>query len=127
MDEPLALPILVDTARWFEGRHDFASFRSMGSSARTTTRQVFTSRWEICQGGRALIYRVGANGFLYHMVRLMVGAMLEAARTGNTGNITQALNNPGSATRMNKLAPPQGLILERIEIDDKWFRAIEEG
>ncbi len=127
MDEPLALPILVDTARWFEGRHDFSSFRSTGSSARTTIRQVFTSRWDVSQGGRALIYRVGANGFLYHMVRLMVGAMLEAARTGQTGNIAHALTNPGPTTRMNKLAPPHGLVLERIEIDGKWFRSIEEG
>ncbi|MHB1954904.1 MAG: tRNA pseudouridine(38-40) synthase TruA [Sulfobacillus sp.] len=115
VDYPLSWSLLQQTAAWFEGVHDFRSFRSSGSSARTTTRNVYTSRWEMAQAGSLWIYRVGANGFLYHMVRLMVGAMLEAAKKGRTDRIRAALENPGAFTQITTIAPAGGLVLERIE------------
>jgi tRNA pseudouridine38-40 synthase len=65
-------------AALFPGRHDFASLRSAGGSARTTVRTVFAS--EVCWEGSTLVYETEADGFLRKMVRSMVGGLVEAGR-----------------------------------------------
>lgn len=113
LDGPLDWSVLQQTASWLEGWHDFWAFRSEGSSARTTERQVLSSGWHQEFGGKLWCYRVVANGFLYHMVRIMVAAMIAAARSGNAGRIRQGLLEP----RVGKVAAPapaQGLMLEWI-------------
>ncbi len=116
VDEPMAWDYLQEAARLFEGSHDFSGFRSEGSSAKTTQRDVYTSTWEMGQEGRLWIYRVGANGFLYHMVRLMVAAMMDAAKSGSLRALNEALDSPTPQNRAKKLAPARGLVLERIDI-----------
>lgn len=122
VDEPLEWGLLQEAAQLFEGLHDFSGFRSEGSSAKTTHRHVYTSYWEMSQSGRLWVFHVGANGFLYHMVRLMVAAMMDAAKTGSLRAITEALDIPTPHNRMKKLAPACGLTLARIDIRrEAWY------
>jgi tRNA pseudouridine38-40 synthase len=127
VDEPLGWQRLQEAARLFEGVHDFAGFRSEGSSAKTTRRDVYTSHWEMAYEGRLWIYRVGANGFLYHMVRHLVAAMMDAAKTGSLRAINAALESPGVATKVKKLAPASGLTLERIDIRPESWHQLSNG
>lgn len=116
---PMNWARLVEAAQLLEGCHDFWAFRSEGSSAVTTVRRVLSSRWLIEEGGRIWRYQVVATGFLYHMVRIMVGAQLAAAASGDLGPIIQALSVP----RAGKIGPPvhaKGLMLD-------WVRYREEG
>lgn len=66
----------------FEGRHDFASLMSSGSSVRTSVRTVLRSeaRFEGPADGRTLVYEVEAEGFLRKMVRSLVGALVAVGR-----------------------------------------------
>ncbi|HVB79911.1 MAG TPA: tRNA pseudouridine(38-40) synthase TruA [Candidatus Binataceae bacterium] len=92
--EPLDLVAMNAAAAAFVGEQDFAAFRSLGSAERTTVRRVELSRWrrenephadEPHKDERHLIYRVEANGFLRHMVRTMVAAMVEVGRGKSAG------------------------------------------
>jgi tRNA pseudouridine38-40 synthase len=80
--DPLEIDAMNAAARAFPGTHDFAAFRTLGSGEKTTTRRVIASEWR--RDGEMLIYRVEATSFLRHMVRTMVGAMVDAGR-GRTG------------------------------------------
>ncbi|MBX5467853.1 MAG: tRNA pseudouridine synthase A [Firmicutes bacterium] len=107
--------VLEAAARAFEGEHDFWAFRSEGSSAKTTVRRVLVSRWEREADGAIWRYRVVANGFLYHMVRKMVGAQVRAALAGDWTPIRTALADP-RAGKMRELAPAEGLVLDWVRM-----------
>lgn len=68
-------------ARLLEGEHDFAAFSSTGSSVKTTVRTVYSVETapgrRICGRGAGVYIDVCGNGFLYNMVRIMAGALLD--------------------------------------------------
>lgn len=78
MVDPLDLEALQRGASGLLGTHDFASLRSNGSNTETSVRTILRSEWQ--EEGADLVYRVEADGFLYKMVRTIVGTLLEAGR-----------------------------------------------
>ena len=98
------------------GEHDFAAFMSAGSTMERTVRTVFRSEWT--RDGRYLYYDVSANGFLYNMVRILVGTMLEIG----SGKLPQdAIARAIASKRRDDAgatAPPQGLALMRVQYED---------
>ena len=111
-------PYILDEARMarmarvFEGEHDFTAFAASDvrdAEGKSKVRTVFTSSLER-EGGR-LIYRVRGSGFLKHMVRNIVGTLIEAGR-GNLPDITSL------PARCGATAPAKGLFLVRVEYDD---------
>ena len=74
----LDLAAMHEAAAHLAGTHDFASLRSAGSATETTVRTVLASEW--IEDGAELIYRIEADGFLYKMVRTIVGGLLEVGR-----------------------------------------------
>ena len=112
-------PYPVDEARMlaaagrFEGEHDFAGFAASAGQAATTVRTVFSSVLE--RTGDKLIYRVRGSGFLMHMVRLMVGTLIEVGK----GNISEErleamIAGDGKAIFM---VPARGLVLMGVEYE----------
>jgi tRNA pseudouridine38-40 synthase len=112
-------------ARLFEGEHDFAAFRGTGSSVKTTVRRVYRSRLSpVAEGGWApwgnalqdrsggrLMYEVTATGFLRHMVRAIVGTLVEiGAGRREAASIEQALGS-GQRADAGPTAPACGLCL----------------
>src|SRR5262249_24757789 len=65
-------------ARVIEGRHDFAAFQSTGTDVATTTREGFASR--IARDGCLVSYELTGTGVLRHMVRTIVGRLVEIGR-----------------------------------------------
>jgi tRNA pseudouridine38-40 synthase len=110
--EPVSLPALDSLSRQFLGTHDFYAFRGEGSSARTTVRRILAVRWHA--EGALFVFHVTGTGFLYHMVRLMVGALVADVGGRRPGLVREGLAAaPGFKT--GELAPPWGLTLERID------------
>ena len=96
-------------ARVFEGEHDFSAFAASDASdsaGKSKVRTVFSS--ELVRGEGRLVFRVRGSGFLKHMVRNMVGTLIEAGR-GNLPSVT-ALPARSGAT-----APAKGLFLVGVE------------
>lgn len=113
----LAWTRLQEAAGLFVGTHDFRAFRTEGSSAETTVRTIWLSRWTMEQDGQVWRYQVMGSGFLYRMVRHMVGSMLEAALPGGTLEpIRAGLAHP--EVKAGALAPPTGLVLNSIRFRD---------
>ncbi len=92
------------------GEHDFRAFTPTQTEHEVFRRSVTAAAWE--RDGERLDFTITANSFLRHMVRTLVGTMLEAGADG-PGRIAPLL---GGAERADAglTAPPWGLYLERI-------------
>lgn len=73
----------------FLGQHDFNAFMAVGVTPETTVRTIYESRWSEENG--LLVYNVAGSGFLYNMVRIMVGTMLQYGQGRNMDGIALAL------------------------------------
>ncbi len=110
---PLDFTVLEGAAALFCGTHDFRAFRGEGSSAKTTVRRVSVSRWIREEEGSIWRYEVQADGFLYHMVRMMVGAMVEDAGRMAGHSVVDGLAHP-LGMKVAMPAPARGLTLEQV-------------
>ena len=77
---PLDAAAMNDAARILCGTHDFASFQGTGSDTQTTVRTVLRSSVEREPGAPLLVYDAAGDGFLRHMVRNVVGTLVEIGR-----------------------------------------------
>ncbi len=112
--EPLDLAAMNAAAAQFVGEHDFAAFRALGSEEQTTIRRIDLSEWRKCNDDH-LIYRIEGTAFLRHMVRTMVGLMVEIGKKRMApANATSILRSRDRASAP-AAAPPTGLCL--IEVD----------
>lgn len=104
--------IMRDAARLLVGKHDFRGFMATGSSARSTTREITCIR--IIEDGDYLNIIISADGFLYNMVRIIVGTLLDVARGFiPVGNIALMLAS-GERHYGGHTAPPHGLYLLNV-------------
>lgn len=110
-----AIAAMQAAAAELVGTHDFASCMANGSKVQTTTRTVTEAVVE--RQGDLVLFRVSADGFLYHMVRIMMGTLVEVG----LGRMTPCDVKEGLAAadrrRMGPTAPAHGLYLNRVEYD----------
>lgn len=106
---PLDLEAMRAASARILGRHDFAAFRSAGSSARTAVRTVLGSEW--LEAGPELVYRIEADGFLYKMVRTIVGTLLEVGRGRRDESHVADLIRSRDRALAGPVAPARGLHL----------------
>jgi tRNA pseudouridine38-40 synthase len=107
---------LKKTATMILGEHNFLGFSAAGSSIKNFRRCISKSSWR--QEETRLIYEIEGNGFLYHMVRLLVGTYMEIALDKRSlSDITAILENP-SIYKAEWTAPAQGLCLYKIVYED---------
>lgn len=94
------------------GEHDFTSFASEHTEVETRTRRLLRSEW--LEAGDELHYMVEADGFLYNMVRILVGTMLEVGRGGMTPDAFVAALAARRRDAAGPTAPARGLTLVRV-------------
>lgn len=75
---PLDVKKMQNAAAYLVGEHDFKSFCSAGSQVESTVRTIYALQVE--QTGDEIVIRVTGNGFLYNMVRIIAGTLMEAGR-----------------------------------------------
>lgn len=75
MYAPLNVELMREAAAYLEGKHDFKSFCSVDSQAESTVRTIY--KIDIIESDQLLKIRVSGNGFLYNMVRILVGTLIE--------------------------------------------------
>jgi tRNA pseudouridine38-40 synthase len=102
-------------AEMLVGRHDFAAF-GRPPQGTNTIREVLTSRWQWwpCAYGTLLTYDIEANAFLHHMVRRIVGTLVELGRSALDMAGFEAVFRSGDLSQIKTIAPPQGLVLVRV-------------
>jgi len=144
---PLDLDALQSAARAFIGENNFSSFAAtdpeFSASAPDATpdarplprdnfsveppvapaiRTIFLSKWEKSSGenashGDLLIYRVRGSGFLHHMVRNLVGTMLDVGRGYMPATEISRILAARKRAAAGPTAPPQGLFLQSVEYE----------
>jgi tRNA pseudouridine38-40 synthase len=103
---------VMELAKTLEGEHDFTSFAAADDRdalGHSKVRRIFSSN--ACREDDRLIYRVRGSGFLKHMVRNIVGVLLEAGK----GNIANLDSHLGSAIPPGPTAPARGLFMLSVE------------
>ncbi len=109
---PISLPKAEEYCSLLLGKHDFAAFSSIHRSVDDTLRTVTMCR--VQQTKNEICFFVQADGFLYNMVRIMVGGLLDyCAGRIMKENIEQAFIT-GDRTLLGATAPPQGLFLQEV-------------
>ncbi|PSJ31233.1 pseudouridine synthase [Peptostreptococcus russellii] len=95
-----------------EGEHDFRGFMSTGSSVKTSVRRIY--RADIYREGELIVIEVEGSGFLYNMVRIIAGTLVDIGK----GKITESLSEiikSGDRKRAGHTAPAQGLFLKSVD------------
>ena len=121
LPERLDVAAMADAAAALVGTHDFAAFQSAGTEVASTIRTVFRSECSTRELSerpeRLFVYEVTADGFLRHMVRAIVGTLVEIGRGWRSVDSMAELVENGTRAQAGATAPPHGLFLVRVDYD----------
>ena len=104
--------VMARAAAQFVGTHDFRAVRSVGTQTKTTVRTVYY--FDVERRGDLIECRVCANGFLYNMVRAMVGTIVYAAEGKLAPEDIPAILDLGNRTLAGPTVPPGGLYMTKL-------------
>jgi len=112
----LDVPAMQRAAKPLVGRHDFASFETSGSPRETTVRTVsdLTIARDAVNGDQVIV-EIEANGFLYNMVRTIVGTLVEVGRGAQPEEFVGEALTAVDRRRAGPTAPGHGLFLLSVE------------
>ncbi len=113
LKKPLDEKIMDAAARKFIGKYDFSAFMASGSDITDTVREV--KRAEVVREGDEVVFRVSADGFLYNMVRIMMGTLAEVSYGKIRVEDIEDIILSGDRKRAGITAPPDGLYLKSVK------------
>lgn len=100
-------------AEYIKGTHDFACFQSAGSTPKETTVRT-VSQLDIVQNGMDIEIRIAGDGFLYNMVRIITGTLVETGLGKRAPEEMKAVIESKDRSKAGHTAPPQGLYLQEV-------------
>ena len=107
--------VMDRAARAFEGTHDFAAVRSVGTNVRSTVRTIYYCH--VTRNGELLELKVCANGFLYNMVRILAGTLIAVGQGKIPAEKVADIIAGKDRRQAGQTAEPQGLTLREIYYD----------
>ena len=109
--QPVDLQLMKAAAKLFLGQHDFSAFCANKHMKKSTIRYI--EKFDIDQVGDEIRFTVTGNGFLHHMVRILVGTLLEVGRGERSIQSIPDLFG-GNRAEAGKLMPSSGLCLMEV-------------
>ena len=110
------ISLMQEAAQHFVGTHDFSAVRAVGTEVRSPVRTVHY--FNITRTGDLIECRVCANGFLYNMVRAMVGTCVYAAEGKFAPEDVSAILESRNRTAAGPTVPPGGLYMTQLWYDE---------
>ena len=115
------IPYMLDLAamrrakKYLLGEHDFSAFRAANTDKNNPVRQLF--KVELNKDGNLIHLIFEGNGFLKHMVRILVGTLVEVGRGKVRAKYVKDVLNSCDRSKAGPTAPPQGLCLIKVIYD----------
>ncbi len=110
---PLDVKKMNEASHYLIGEHNFTSFCAAGSTVQTRVRTIHGLQVE--REGKMIIIRVTGNGFLYNMVRIIAGTLLEVGRGHREPEWVDEVLKAMDRTAAGPTAPAKGLVLKEYE------------
>ncbi|HCW03908.1 MAG TPA: tRNA pseudouridine(38-40) synthase TruA [Clostridium sp.] len=110
--QPLNIYDMTCAAKYFLGNHDFQAFRKLGGSVKTTRRTI--SQMDVIKEGNIIKIYGSADGFLYHMMRIIVGTLIKVGQGKMSPDQIPLILELKEGVRPGKAAPAKGLCLEKV-------------
>lgn len=113
--EKLNVESMKKAVKYFEGEHDFSGFKASGTSSKSSVRKIYKT--SVTKDGDRIIIELTGNGFLYNMVRIIAGTLVEVGLDKIQPEDIPEIINSKDRTRAGKTLPPQGLYLVKVEYE----------
>jgi tRNA pseudouridine38-40 synthase len=112
VEETLDIEAMKQAAKYFLGEHDFKAFTSAKKGKKSTVRRI--DAIEIKREGDLITFTFDGNGFLYHMIRILVGTLLEVGQGERVPDSIPEILASGERKDAGALVPGKGLVLEEV-------------
>ncbi len=115
------MPIKLDVEemkkaiKYFEGEHDFKAFKSSGTSSKSSIRTIYKA--DIITEGTNIAIDLTGNGFLYNMVRIIAGTLVDVGLGKIKADDIPEIIASKDRTKAGKTLPPHGLMLLNVVYD----------
>ena len=100
-------------ARYFKGEHDFSGFKASGTSAKNSVRTIYKA--EVKKDGERILIELTGNGFLYNMVRIISGTLLEVGLGKIDADYIPEIIESKNRQNAGKTLPAHGLYLVEVK------------
>ncbi len=113
------IPIKLDVEamkqaiKHFEGEHDFKGFKASGTSSKSSVRKIYKT--QIKQENQRILIELTGNGFLYNMVRIIAGTLVDVGLGKIKPEEIEDIINSKDRTRAGKTLPPYALYLVEVK------------
>ena len=105
---------MQEACKYFEGEHDFKAFKASGTSSKSSVRKIYNAQVIQMPNNRIFIELTG-NGFLYNMVRIISGTLVDVGTGKILPSDIKEIINSKDRNNAGKTLPPQGLYLVDVE------------
>lgn len=104
---------MKEAVKYFIGEHDFKGFKASGTSSKNSVRTIYSAK--VYRENDRVIIELTGNGFLYNMVRIISGTLLDVGIGKIKPDEIEEIIKSGNRERAGKTLPPQGLYLVNVE------------
>tara|TARA_B100001093_G_scaffold449759_1_gene456119 strand:+ start:327 stop:1109 length:783 start_codon:yes stop_codon:yes gene_type:complete len=116
--DKLSITKMKSSLKYLNGLQDFTSFRSSGCQAKSPSRHIINT--SIKKNKNIIIFSITANAFLYHMVRNIIGTIVDVGTNKITPSDLQKIINKKDRKYCSKMAPANGLFLWKVSYPRKY-------
>lgn len=113
---PLDVEKMKKAASYLGGEHDFKSFCAIGAQVKTTVRTIYAC--DVEKEGDIITIRVTGNGFLYNMVRIIAGTLVQVGGGAIEPEAVKEILAKKDRSAAGPTAPAHGLTMMRIEFEN---------
>ena len=114
--QKLNIEKMQEAAKYFEGEHDFKSFCAIGAQVKTTVRTIYAC--DVEKEGDIITIRVTGNGFLYNMVRIIAGTLVQVGGGAIEPEAVKEILAKKDRSAAGPTAPAHGLTMMGIEFEN---------
>ena len=104
---------MQEAANYLVGEHDFSSFKSSGTSSKSSVRTIYSA--QVLKEQDRVIVMLTGNGFLYNMVRIIAGTLVDIGKGERKPEEMKEILEAKNRQMAGKTLPPQGLFLMQVD------------